>query len=133
MCSYAILGLAASLNPKASGGVERVAGIIEAGSELQACEDAQVSTGESARAVPKGFGRIVRDEQGNVVDIEMDDDEEAEEEEDKDEENGAAVLNADAASWLDIGNNGRRPDAREDIVRGEHDARTCFRFLRYAC
>ena len=78
--SYAALGLAVSLNPNASGGSERAASITEArtmANEAPSIDgsDPTVSmSGGSDRDLPKGFGRIVKDEAGQVIAVEINDD-----------------------------------------------------------
>ncbi|PCH38256.1 hypothetical protein WOLCODRAFT_130795 [Wolfiporia cocos MD-104 SS10] len=71
--NYAALGLAASLNPTQSGGAE------PAQAESRAAAPAQTQGAEPAAGapVPRGFGRIVRDADGNVVGVELPDEEEA--------------------------------------------------------
>ncbi|KAH8107021.1 ribosome biogenesis protein Nop16 [Cristinia sonorae] len=72
--NYEALGLLPTLNPNQSGGVE-------AGSKGGPSEHsmAQPAAPEAAKTIPKGHGRIVRDAEGNVVDVEMAEEEEAEE------------------------------------------------------
>lgn len=71
--SYEALGLVASLNPTASGGVERplnYAGkspATDAPGRPEASTSQQVTNTQSS--VPKGYGRIVRDKDGNIVDV----------------------------------------------------------------
>ena len=78
--SYAALGLAVSLNPTASGGSERAASVTEArtvANEAPSIDgsDPTVSmSGGSDRDLPKGFGRIVKDEAGQVIAVEINDD-----------------------------------------------------------
>lgn len=62
------LGLACNLNPSAAGGVERLKGhqnLVEA-SAPQA-----PSVPYTPSEIPRGYGRIIRDESGNVLGIEM--------------------------------------------------------------
>ncbi|KAI0721654.1 ribosome biogenesis protein Nop16 [Cerioporus squamosus] len=74
-CSYEALGLAASLNPIASGGTERPLGTHAA--EEENCSKPEAST--SGQWVPKGYGKIIRDAEGNVVDVQLGDDEDEDE------------------------------------------------------
>ncbi|KAJ3551145.1 hypothetical protein NM688_g4890 [Phlebia brevispora] len=72
--NYEALGLVASLNPTASGGVEQPLVPVladEHSMEVDAAPEASTSTAEGTSALPKGFGRIVRDEDGNIIDIEL--------------------------------------------------------------
>ena len=78
--SYAALGLVHDLNPTASGGAEPIE--ISATGDLSSAReppslDATMEDDESPRAstssyaIPKGMGRIIRDEAGNVLRIEL--------------------------------------------------------------
>ena len=71
--SYEALGLVASLHPTASGGVERPLGGPSKSepSVPAASAPAQASSGSSTSGLRKGFGRIVRDADGNVVDVQL--------------------------------------------------------------
>ncbi|GJE90863.1 ribosome biogenesis protein Nop16 [Phanerochaete sordida] len=81
--NYEALGLVASLNPTASGGVEKLLGTAsknESPTDGDRAQEASSSTAGSASTLPKGYGRIIRDAAGNVIDVELpEDDEEAEE------------------------------------------------------
>ena len=128
--SYAALGLAVSHSPRASGGTEGAKGTASALSDpatRQAeASGSQLSSTEATRTVPKGYGRIVRDDEGNIVDVEMDEDEgEAGDDaavvdhgglvEDK-----ASTIAPDAVSWVTGAH--QHPDARTDIVQGRRRA-----------
>ncbi|KIP09099.1 hypothetical protein PHLGIDRAFT_126553 [Phlebiopsis gigantea 11061_1 CR5-6] len=73
--NYEALGLAASLKPTASGGVERPLGVASNNEPAMAAESAPVASGSK---LPKGYGRIVRDADGNVVDVQLDEEDEEE-------------------------------------------------------
>ena len=79
--SYEALGLAASLTPVASGGVERSLGVVlpatASSMEVDQIPENSVETAAESSDLRKGFGRIVRDASGNVVDIQLPEDEEA--------------------------------------------------------
>jgi hypothetical protein len=98
-CSYAALGLMHRLNPSSSGGVEVDPRHLSSRSTI---ESASPMTGVPP-ALPhaplrKGFGRIIRDEAGNIVDVEMADDE------DDDSANvPSAAPGVDAEEWASIG------------------------------
>ncbi|KAK7693330.1 hypothetical protein QCA50_002898 [Cerrena zonata] len=76
--NYEALGLAASLAPTASGGMERRHHLQEPlsnASTLEVSTSENSVAGQTQTAIPKGYGRIIRDENGNAVDIELADDE----------------------------------------------------------
>lgn len=76
--SYETLGLVASLNPTASGGMERryhTQEPLNIASTLEVSTSGNSVAEQPQTAIPKGYGRIIRDANGNVVDIEMADDE----------------------------------------------------------
>jgi len=78
--SYAALGLAVSLNPNTSGGSERAASVTEARTvanealSIEGSDPAVSMSGGSDRDLPKGLGRIVKDEAGQVIAVETNDD-----------------------------------------------------------
>lgn len=98
LLSYDAMGLMSTANPRMAGGlaplpvapfVERQKAEAEAIGAPQAQE--ALSAGESSGAaqsssakVPKGYARLIRDEQGNVVDVEFADEDEEQEEADPD-------------------------------------------------
>ncbi|KZT57150.1 hypothetical protein CALCODRAFT_496443 [Calocera cornea HHB12733] len=101
--NYAALGLAQSLAPRPSGGTEAGPARLPGSSSDQpenvpvdataSAPDQDASpAGSSAKAKPlrKGFGRIVRDKDGNVVDVVLAEDEEDDDVE-MDEGTGTAV------------------------------------------
>jgi len=105
--NYAALGLAASLAPKASGGIEYMDNPMEPDPEPIACQNAGVSgvgalTGPPACAVPKGFGRVTRDAEGNIVSVEMNEEENAVEsaKEPALVENRAAGITPEGSRWV---------------------------------
>jgi len=78
--NYAALGLAISLNPNTSGGSERAASVTEARTianealSIDGSDPAVSMSGGSDRELPKGLGRIVKDEAGQVIAVETNDD-----------------------------------------------------------
>ncbi|TCD61679.1 hypothetical protein EIP91_008101 [Steccherinum ochraceum] len=77
--NYEALGLLPTLNPNASGGVEhRPEHSMDAPTAPEASGTQKEAT--SNPIIPKGFGRIVRDADGNIVDVEMGEEDEAEDE-----------------------------------------------------
>jgi hypothetical protein len=127
--SYARLGLVCSLNPKSSGGDElevRDADPPTEGSESSSA--APVADSSSKPCIPKGFGKIIRDSEGNVTGFEMsqeDQDRMTDDGREKDMEQIEADLTARMeqedvlASWVD---KIARPPIRakgKDVVRGE--------------
>ncbi|KAG5653271.1 hypothetical protein H0H81_001431 [Sphagnurus paluster] len=65
--NYIALGLIHTLNPSAAGGVEP----LEVQERTEEIETASASKVEQPTQIRKGFGKIIRDEAGNVVRIEM--------------------------------------------------------------
>ncbi|EAU91243.2 hypothetical protein CC1G_06878 [Coprinopsis cinerea okayama7 len=91
--NYARLGLVSDLNPISSGGSEkRIEPKYEDGDAQMSSETAGPSitsdaqTGESSKPLPKGFGRIIRDESGNVIGVELPQEDESKEAEQEDQE-----------------------------------------------
>lgn len=106
--NYAALGLATSLNPRVAGGVERVTADTEDNGDIievdMTSSEPSLSTHKAdanSGSLPKGHGRIVRDEQGNVVEVEMEDevDDEAPEEEPLIEERASGVT-PETKDWV---------------------------------
>lgn len=81
--NYEALGLLVSLNPSASGGVERPSHGASASHESaivprstpEDCSSSQKEGGDinDKTRIPKGYGRIIRDENGEIIDVEMGD------------------------------------------------------------
>ncbi|KAF9483840.1 hypothetical protein BDN70DRAFT_873222 [Pholiota conissans] len=77
--NYANLGLVVTLDPSAHGGVEKQLGV---GSSTQSSQRQQPDASSSSSAqkptanVSTGFGRIIRDAEGKVIGVEMDEEEE---------------------------------------------------------
>jgi len=77
--NYAALGLAHTLNPLASGGAEydpakSLSMASSAESSLHTTQSAQAGPSKpasSTAAIPKGFGKIIRDADGNVIRVEL--------------------------------------------------------------
>ena len=70
LISYEALGLAHSLNPVAQGGAEGpVASATTGSTPAPASEPAVAPT--SSKDIPRGFGKIIRDENGAVLRIEL--------------------------------------------------------------
>ncbi len=128
-CSYEALGLVATLNPTASGGTERV-GAQQAGGEEASAEgeaSARVSTQRAGgNGVPKGYGKIIRDGEGNIVEVQLGEEDEAEEpvtqEEGVEEEIQDPRGDKGLAGWVGLGSDpgkggGGRRDTR--VVHGE--------------
>lgn len=76
-CSYAALGLVHTLNPLASGGVEHDPTEITTEPTTSPIYPSAVSTlTSSTNHIPKGYGKIIRDAEGNVVRVELPEDSE---------------------------------------------------------
>ncbi|KAK7049267.1 Nucleolar protein 16 [Paramarasmius palmivorus] len=77
--NYAALGLVHDLNPSAPGGAEIIDVDVENENATPHCSDScQSGTSSnvgSGDGIPTGYGRIVRDEDGNIIRIELPDDE----------------------------------------------------------
>ncbi|KAF7975309.1 hypothetical protein HWV62_10090 [Athelia sp. TMB] len=90
--NYAALGLVCNLNPLASGGAEHVTGAgipdmsIDTITETPIPGPSQLKEPTAASAIPKGYGKIIRDADGKVLRVEM-----GEEEDDEGAENQAQV------------------------------------------
>ncbi|RPD66017.1 hypothetical protein L226DRAFT_519555 [Lentinus tigrinus ALCF2SS1-7] len=111
--NYEALGLAASLNPTASGGTERA--LCTHGGDEKNCEKPEASTSGSSKAlgangVRKGFGKIIRDAEGKVVEVQLGD-ESGEDEDMAREETMEEVPDPSAdeqlAGWVGLGSDPR--------------------------
>ena len=76
--SYTALGLLSSLNPRAKGGAETVPDVTLLPKSVPPAANTSTTAVASA-SLPKGHGRITRDEHGHVVDVQLN-------EEDRDED-----------------------------------------------
>ncbi len=120
--SYEALGLVSTLTPIASGGTEKplVSHPDHADEELaetqpEASTSAAASTSKPSggSGLPKGYGKIIRDADGNIVDIVLgDDDDEAEEEAEAMEEELEGIpdpsANDQLAGWVGLGSDPRK-------------------------
>ncbi|OBZ75947.1 Nucleolar protein 16 [Grifola frondosa] len=106
--NYEALGLVASLNPIASGGQ----------SDLPASlRPAQ----PRAHGVPKGYGRIIRDEEGNVVDVELGDEDMEDVVEDAPlEDIPDPAQDAHLAEWVALGSNSRKRTQDASAATSSH-------------
>jgi len=125
--NYAALGLAASLNPRTSGGVERVATSSEEQQNADdgvdmACTEAQNSSKRKSNAgdIPKGHGRIVRDAEGNIIGLELGDEEEEAAAADVMQgqlvEDRASAITPETSSWVSLGRDPGQAKSHTDVV-----------------
>lgn len=112
--NYEALGLLASLNPTASGGMEpssvspsREDHAVSGPSRPEASGSREELGNVPAVQIPKGYGRIIRDESGNILDVEFG---EEEGEGAAEAENIEEVANPSAeeqlAGWVELGSKG---------------------------
>ncbi|KAI9064320.1 hypothetical protein FKP32DRAFT_1570565 [Trametes sanguinea] len=112
--NYEALGLAATLNPVESGGTERKLSAHPAHEEQpEASSSSAPSTSKPAAAngVPKGYGKIIRDADGNVVDVVLNDEDEEEDAEAMEEvldEVPDPTEDDQAAGWVGLGSDPRK-------------------------
>ncbi|EJF65751.1 hypothetical protein DICSQDRAFT_48838 [Dichomitus squalens LYAD-421 SS1] len=113
--NYEALGLVASLNPIASGGTERAQAKRADDKEAPARLEAPSSTSTrpaGTNGVPKGFGKIIRDAEGNVVDVQLAVDEEVDEAATEGEGVDEGVPdprgNAQLAGWVEVGSDPKK-------------------------
>ena len=130
LCSYEALGLVASLTPTASGGVEKPLGKNPAAAAMEVDDtpEASSSTAAGPSSLPKGYGRIVRDADGNVVDVELPEDED--EEAQRAAEDGERLVEdipdpakqSGLAEWVAVGGTRRGSGAaRTAVVQSESE------------
>ncbi|KAI0079975.1 hypothetical protein K474DRAFT_1658515 [Panus rudis PR-1116 ss-1] len=115
--NYEALGLLASLNPISSGGVEQPLHLKQEAMAVDTSNTPEASTSQNQHDVrgkdyiPKGHGRIIRDENGNVVDVEI-----ADEESESDERPGDRLIEdipdpssqEELAGWVALGTQSRK-------------------------
>ena len=112
--SYTALGLLSSLNPRAKGGAETVPDVT-----LLAKSAPPAANTTALASVPKGHGRIVRDEHGKIIDVQLN-------EEDRDEEmKNAQGDKEDETPWgatmEDWGNEGTAMpeiEGKTEVIKG---------------
>lgn len=108
--NYLALGLQHTLNPVSSGGSEvdlRYGRPDRVKSEVRGCHEGEKDSGGHSsvkKVVPSGFGRIVRDETGAVIGIELGEEEEEERGPEPDMETlEPSVADADLQVWVQGG------------------------------
>jgi len=106
--NYAALGLVSSLNPNGSGGSElRVPAPQSSNSSIAEKATSQPSCIDVS--VPRGYGRITRDQDGNVIDIELGeelDDETMRRTRDKEhQELDQTTVDENMKTWIQLGAN----------------------------
>ncbi|KAK0448288.1 ribosome biogenesis protein Nop16 [Desarmillaria tabescens] len=69
--NYAALGLIHDLNPSASGGAEPLEETIDDLPPAQVAPDSEVAQASASTKLPQGYGRIIRDDAGNVLRVEL--------------------------------------------------------------
>ncbi|KAF6765051.1 ribosome biogenesis protein Nop16 [Ephemerocybe angulata] len=95
--NYARLGLIHDLNPSAPGGSDKIL-VPRYGEEEMAVDTPKEASSTSKAVVPRGHGRIIRDESGNVIGIELN---EEDEEEDAESDMEAEQTMEDLAAAVD--------------------------------
>ncbi|KAL1947723.1 hypothetical protein VTO73DRAFT_13447 [Trametes versicolor] len=120
--NYEALGLVSTLTPTASGGTEKPLishpdhddeELAESQPEASTSAAASTSQPSGASGLPKGYGKIIRDADGNIVDIVLgDDDDEATEEAEAMEEELEGIPDPSAddqlAGWVGLGSDPRK-------------------------
>ena len=116
--SYDALGLVATLKPNESGGTEH-SSLEEERSPSTSTRGDPKGVGELSK-IPVGYGRILRDEQGNAVDIEFgDEDVEGVDTGRKEETMDAYVDEKSATTWTQLGaRTGARTKRPNSVVEG---------------
>lgn len=131
--SYEALGLVASLNPNFSGGTEQPLGATSERwrSGVDVSMEPQAPSSDLAHGnVPTGYGRIIRDEAGNVVDVQL-----AEEDADEPAAPSAAPIEdlpdftqeEQTSPWIGLGSVSRQHGTDTDdthVVKGECPKKT---------
>lgn len=116
--SYAALGLVSSLNPTASGGTERELYLYPPSQSTSS-----ITEPPQPSKIPRGYGKIIRDEDGNVIDIEFAEEDEEETTMDRDDEidMDRAPLDASLINWVKLGSSthGVPPAKDSSVVHGE--------------
>lgn len=131
--SYEALGLVASLNPTAPGGVERPLGVAstkEPPVDVNTAPVASSSKLADSSGLPKGFGRIVRDADGNVVDVQLPEEEEEATIDDTDrliEDIPDPAKQQGLAEWVKLGGSSRTADTH--VVQSKSGYRRQSAFL----
>lgn len=120
--SYRQLGLMATPNPRLSGGLEPLPVVPfvyqqqtapEAStSALPAASTSASATAAASGKIPKGFARVERDAEGNIVNVTFAEEDEAE----------AAVEEVEACPWGEAFPDGDVGDAAVEIMELEEDA-----------
>ncbi|KAJ7043190.1 ribosome biogenesis protein Nop16 [Mycena alexandri] len=136
--NYAALGLIHTLNPSASGGVEPIevtAGRVE-DSPVNLTAASTSSQSNTTPPIPKGHGRIIRDEEGNVLRIEFAEEDEEMPEEDDDRDKNMEELEPEMDLYLrqkwvtglgggkGVGGDGDVVEVLERISSANHNATT---------
>jgi len=115
--NYAALGLIHTLNPSASGGAEPEAIDHSEDAPMDLTAASTSSQSNATRPIPKGHGRIIRDEDGNVLRVELaEEDEEMPVDDDREENMEELEPEVDAnilQKWV-TGLGGGRKDHRGD-------------------
>jgi nucleolar protein 16 len=109
-----------SLNPTASGGTEQE--LRDPQSRISSNMEPYVSEGQPSDHIPKGHGRIIRDEDGDVIGIEVPEDETT----DRDKktyyeaDDDAVSLDERTISWVQLrSSRGMAPLDNHLVVQGE--------------